>query len=159
MPNAVQAVSAYRKRTIECATPQQLVTLLFEGAVIDMRRAIYAIDSNDESRRDTEVSKALDILTHLQSTLDFEQGGSVAPQLHEFYAVMRTDLEEANAKASKPMFEEVVVQLTSVKKAWMQATARKVPSIVPKARPPQPRIGVTSDTSPKDGPRYVRLPA
>jgi flagellar protein FliS len=71
-------------------------------------------------KRVLELNKALDIIAQLQGTLDFEQGGAVAAQLDKFYHVMRSQILEASIKNSKPLLEDLVKHMSSLKEAWQQ---------------------------------------
>ncbi len=110
----------YRKRAVESASPVGLVVLLYGGAVTNLMRAIAAVDAGNVEKRVLELNKALDIIAQLQGTLDFEQGGSVAAQLDKFYHVMRSQILEASIKNSKPLLEDLVKHMSSLKEAWQQ---------------------------------------
>jgi flagellar protein FliS len=110
----------YRKRAVESASPVGLVVLLYGGAVTNLMRAIAAIEAGNVEKRVLELNKALDIIAQLQGTLDFEQGGAVAAQLDKFYHVMRSQILEASIKNSKPLLEDLVKHMSSLKEAWQQ---------------------------------------
>jgi flagellar secretion chaperone FliS len=114
------AASEYRKRSVEGASPVGLVVLLYGGAITALLRAISAVEAGDIERRVNELNKVLAILAELQGTLDFEKGGAVAQQLETFYKVTRSQVLEASIKMSKPMLEELVKHMTSIKEAWQQ---------------------------------------
>ena len=110
----------YRKRAVESASPVGLVVLLYGGAVTNLMRAIAAIEAGSVEKRVLELNKALDIVAQLQGTLDFEKGGAVAAQLDKFYHVMRSQILEASIKNSKPLLEDLVKHMSSLKEAWQQ---------------------------------------
>jgi len=112
--------SEYRKRAVEGASPVELVVLLYGGAVTALLRAISAIEQNNIEKRVLELNKVIAILGELQGTLDFEKGGAVAQQLEKFYIVMRSQVLEASIKNSKPVLEDLVKHMTSLKEAWQQ---------------------------------------
>jgi flagellar protein FliS len=123
----------YRKRAVESASPVGLVVLLYGGAVTNLMRAIAAIEAGNVEKRVLELNKALDIIAQLQGTLDFEKGGAVAAQLDKFYHVMRSQILEASIKNSKPLLEDLVKHMSSLKEAWQQVeretTMRGVPGM------------------------------
>ncbi len=110
----------YRKRAVEGASPVGLVVLLYGGAVTNLMRAIAAVDAGNVEKRVLELNKTLAIIAQLQGTLDFEQGGAVAVQLDKFYHVMRSQILEASIKNSKPLLEDLVKHMSSLKEAWQQ---------------------------------------
>jgi flagellar protein FliS len=105
---------------VEGASPVGLVVLLYGGAVTNLMRAIAAVDAGNVEKRVLELNKALAIITQLQGTLDFEKGGAVAVQLDKFYHVMRSQILEASIKNSKPLLEDLVKHMSSLKEAWQQ---------------------------------------
>ena len=110
----------YRKRAVEGASPVGLVVLLYGGAVTNLMRAIAAVEAGNVEKRVLELNKALAIIAQLQGTLDFEKGGAVAAQLDKFYHVMRSQILEASMKNSKPLLEDLVKHMSSLKEAWQQ---------------------------------------
>jgi flagellar protein FliS len=112
--------SEYRKRAVEGASPVGLVVLLYGGAITALMRAISAIEANNIEKRVLELNKVLAILAELQGTLNFEQGGAVAENLERFYVAMRAQVLEGSIKNSKPVLEELVKHMTSLKEAWQQ---------------------------------------
>ncbi len=121
----------YRKRAVEGASPVGLVVLLYGGAVTNLMRAIAAVDAGNVEKRVEELNKALAIIAQLQGTLDFEKGGAVAVQLDKFYHVMRSQILEASIKNSKPLLEDLVKHMSSLKEAWQQVERETMMQSVP----------------------------
>jgi flagellar protein FliS len=110
----------YRKRAVESASPVGLVALLYGGAITFLSRAVAAMDANNVERRAAELNRVLDIVAELQGTLNFEKGGTVARQLEKFYVMIRRQILEASIKQSKPMLEQTITMMSSMKQAWEQ---------------------------------------
>ena len=68
----------YREMGIKTATREQLVVMLYEGAVSNIRRAEALHEEGRLADRGTAISKALAIVAELQQGLDFEVGGEIA---------------------------------------------------------------------------------
>jgi flagellar secretion chaperone FliS len=136
------AASEYRKRSVEGASPVGLVVLLYGGAITALMRAISAVEAGDIERRVNELNKVLAILAELQGTLDFEKGGAVAQQLELFYKVMRSQVLEASIKMSKPMLEDLVKHMTSIKESWQvverETTSKGIAGAGVSVAPPPP---------------------
>ena len=62
--------------------------LLYDGALRHLVAAREAIDRQDLITRREALSKALAIVTELQSTLNLEEGGASAQQLDGLYTYM-----------------------------------------------------------------------
>jgi flagellar protein FliS len=95
--------SAYREATCLGATPVGMVVLLYDRLVLDIHRAVAALDAGDIESRATHVNHALLILQQLQGTLDFQQGAATARQLDNFYSVLRGKLVEAQMRQSREL--------------------------------------------------------
>jgi flagellar protein FliS len=116
----MNAASEYRRRAVETASPVGLIVLLYDGVLTSLRRALAAMENNDVEGRVKELNHALKILTEMQMTLNFEKGDEVARNLENFYAVMRSQILKASIQNSRPMVEELVRHVSSVKEAWQQ---------------------------------------
>ena len=73
MKNTLEAKLAYRENAVRGATPIELVVILFDAAIHDMRRAESAIQARDIEGRALAIRHVLLILQQLQGTLDFER--------------------------------------------------------------------------------------
>jgi flagellar protein FliS len=75
MKNTVEAKLAYRENAVRGASAIELVVILFDVAIDDMRRAASAIQTGDIEERAKAIRHAILVLQQLQGTLDFERGG------------------------------------------------------------------------------------
>ena len=75
------ARSRISQTSVQSSSPLELVVLLYDGALRHLVAAREAIDRQDLITRREALSKALAIVTELQSTLNLEEGGAVAQQL------------------------------------------------------------------------------
>ena len=95
MKNTVEAKLAYRENAVGGASAIELVVVLFDVAIDDMRRAASAIQPADIEERGQAIRHAMLVLQQLQGTLDFERGGEVARRFEQFYNLIRGKLLEA----------------------------------------------------------------
>ena len=96
MKNTLEAKLAYRESAVRGATPIELVVILFDAALDDMRRAVAATQAGDIEERSTAIRHAMLVLQQLQGTLDFEKGGQVARQFEQFYNLVRQNCWNPN---------------------------------------------------------------
>lgn len=112
--------SAYRETSARGASPVQLILLLYEQVIQDLRRALAAIERRDIESRTREINHAVNVLGLLQATLDTNAGGQVARNLERFYLVLRLSLQTAQLTASAKILRELIDGLLVVREAWVE---------------------------------------
>jgi len=112
---------SYRQAATRGARPLQLVILLYQQGIDDLRRALAAMQRNDIEARTREINHALQVIGQLQGTLDREEGGEVAAALDRFYDQVRAGLVEAQFQQSAAALEEQISYLMIVHEAWCEA--------------------------------------
>lgn len=108
----------YREAAVAGANPVRLVILLYEQAMSDLRHAVAAQLKGEIEERTREINHAIQVVGHLQATLDREQGGKVAAILERFYEQVRCGLVEAQCKQSASLLEQQIAHLLQVHEAW-----------------------------------------
>ncbi len=121
MKTIVDARRIYQDSAVRGATPIELVIVLYDSAIEDMRRALAAMGASDIETRAAKVSHALMVLQQLQGTLDFEQGGSSAKQFEQFYNMVRAKLLESQLRGSSDLMQQQIRYMSEVRDCWMQA--------------------------------------
>lgn len=124
----------YRTQAVTTAGPAQLVLMLFDRALLAVRRARQAADDDaSQASIDTinhELQRAQDIVSELQVTLDHEQGGQIAANLHGLYAFCLEHLITANVRKDVSALNPVESVLAQLRDTWEQACCT-VPMTVP----------------------------
>jgi flagellar protein FliS len=121
MKTVMDAKRAYRDEAARGANPIELVILLYDSAIEDMRRALAAMQSSDIEGRSHLVAHALLVLQQLQGTLDFERGGAAAHQFEQFYNLVRAKLLEAQLRGSPDLMQQQLRTMSEVRDCWMEA--------------------------------------
>lgn len=121
-----RGVHAYRRTQAESSTPLERVVLLYDGAIRFLTAAAEAFDRGDIRGRATGVSRALAIVTELQSTLDMTHGGEVSKNLDALYDYLISRLLDATAKRDRSALDEAIRLLSTVREAWAQIAAQPV---------------------------------
>lgn len=116
----MDARSSYREADVRGASPVRLVVLLYGQMILDLTRAVQALERNDIEHRTREINHAITVIGFLQGTLNMEQGGQVADNLLRFYHTLRTALLEAQALASKKILGDQIACLLEVREAWIE---------------------------------------
>ena len=127
MKNALEAKLTYRENAVRSATPIELVVILFDAALDDMRRANAAIQATDVEERAQAIRHAMLILQQLQGTLDFEKGGQVARQFEQFYNLIRAKLLESQLRNSAELMQQQIQFMSEVRDCWLEAERQLKP--------------------------------
>jgi flagellar protein FliS len=117
--------SAYRETGAAGANQIELVALLYDVLLDDLRRAIQAIRARNIEARTFELQHALRIVEQLQGSLNMEEGGEVADNLEQLYSIVRAKILEAQWKVSEPILQSQVSLLLPVRDAWKQASLQQ----------------------------------
>lgn len=116
-------MNTYQARALEGASPVELTIALYDGIVRFTNEAIEAVEQNDADRRRAAVKRAMDIVMHLQVTLDRKRGGKPAEALTEFYTAIFALMLQGSQANSREKFEQVIAHVRNVREAWKQALA------------------------------------
>lgn len=111
---------AYRENEVRGASPGRLVVLLYEQLIWDLTQAAEALEHNDIGLRTKLINHAVLVVGHVQSALDFANGGKVAKDLDHFYNVLRHNLVQVQFHPSKLGFDHLITDLLTVREAWIE---------------------------------------
>lgn len=148
MKTTVDARRGYRESAVRGATPIELVILLYDSAIEDMRRALTAMQKSEVENRSAQIAHALIVLQQLQGTLDFERGGDAARQFEQFYNLVRAKLLEAQIRGSSELMRQQIHCMAEVRDSWVQAKAILQPvTDAPRTPAATPEGGSTAEWS------------
>jgi flagellar protein FliS len=116
-------MDSYRACVLEGASGVELTIALYDGIVRFMYRAIDAAECNDADERRAAVKRAMDIVIHLQATLNREVGGEPAKALEEFYVAIFAIMLQGSQSNSRKKFEQVIANVRNVRDAWKRIAA------------------------------------
>lgn len=134
----------YREVGAQGAEPLELVSMLYDVLLDDLRRAIEALHACDVEKRTSEIQHALRILEQLQGSLDMDNGGAPARNLDHLYSMARAKLIEAHWKSSEEVLRRQIELLQPVRDAWRQAREQQRRAKQDAAEPSMPPPGQTS---------------
>jgi flagellar protein FliS len=136
MKSIIDPRRMYQDSAVRGATPIELVVLLYDSAIEDMRRATAAMKQGDIEGRSRDIGHALLVLQQLQGTLDFEHGGTAAKQFEQFYNLIRAKLLEAQIRSSIDLMVQQIRFMSEVRDCWMQAKRLLQPRQAPEVAAP-----------------------
>jgi flagellar protein FliS len=123
-----RAAQQYVQTQVRSSTPLELVVMLYDGALRASAAACDAMQRRDIPARRAALSRAMAIISELQSTLDMERGGDIADQLDRLYTWMTSQLVEATVKQQVGPILDVQRTLQILRDGWQQiAVAKPVP--------------------------------
>ena len=114
-------MNRYQACALEGASGVELTVALYEGIIRFMYNAIEAADRGDAGQRRYAVKRAMDIVIHLQATLNMDIGGKPAEALSEFYTAMFALMLQGSQGNSREKFEHVIACVKNVRDAWVQS--------------------------------------
>jgi flagellar protein FliS len=113
----------YQAHALEGASGVELTVALYDGIIRFMHSAIEAVERKEVEQRRAAVKRAMDIVIHLQATLNKDVGGKPAEALSEFYVAMFALMLQGSQANSRKKFEEVIANVRNVRDAWKRVAA------------------------------------
>jgi flagellar protein FliS len=118
-PTPAPALRAYQERSVQTATPEQLLVMLYDGAIRFLAQATVAMSDGDLERANVRLQRAEAILDELLATLDMD-AGQVAERLRDLYLFCRRHLNEARVDKDHEKVDAVVGLLEELRDAFAQ---------------------------------------
>jgi flagellar protein FliS len=131
-----EIMNAYSETAARGAGQLELVVMLYNLLLDDMRRAIETIHKRDVEARTFEIKHALNVLEQLQGTLNFEEGGEASRNMDRLYSMIRAKLLEAHLKVSEETLQRQIELLTPIRDAWRQVGQPVADPALPSAGEP-----------------------
>ncbi|WP_210081922.1 flagellar export chaperone FliS [Pantoea endophytica] len=122
---SANGTQAYAKIGVESsvmsANQQQLITLLFDGAISALVRARLFMQDNNIQGKGNSISKAINIIEGgLKQGLDEQSGDDLTDNLLGLYSYMVRRLVQANLRNDVEALEEVEGLLRNIAGAWKE---------------------------------------
>lgn len=113
-----KALDVYKQATVQTAPPGELVLLLFNEAIKNVRSALVFINDNNLSAANTCFLKAQDIVDELRASLNLTAGGKIANNLLVVYQFIYDSLVNANIKKDAAHAEDALKVLVEIRDGW-----------------------------------------
>lgn len=126
--SARQGASAYAKMDLEGgvlgASPEKLISLLYEGAIKAIGQAIKFLADGDMEKKGKAISKAVSIIdTGLRASLNHEAGGELSQRLDSLYEYMSRQLVQAHIANDEDSMNHISSLLADLKQTWDEMSA------------------------------------
>lgn len=116
-----QAVNEYKEMSVLSAKPEQLILMLYDGALRFLRLAIKSLEEKDLETAHHNFIRAQNIITELIASLNFDKGGEIAYNLFRIYEFMHYTLVQANVKKDPEPARNIYEQLKKLRDSWDSA--------------------------------------
>ena len=112
--------TSYQTQALMTASPAQLVAMLLEKATASLNEAIAAIESGQIEDRWRANKRAMEIINHLDLTLDMDRGGEIAENLRSLYSFALRRLADVDFKNDAQAAREVIKLLEPMLASWRE---------------------------------------
>lgn len=114
-------LGAYKKTSVETASKEQILLMLYQAAIKNCKKAMEAIETKNLAKKGEYIGKLQDIVVELSNSLDFEVGGDVAKELASLYDYILYSSTQANIKIDKSHLEGCLRVLNTLYDGWTEA--------------------------------------
>ena len=111
----------YNQNAIETASSEQILLMLYDGAIRFTRQAIAASEQNDQIVKLGRISKVFAIIVEFSNTLNHNIGGEIATNLDGLYQFMLRELNKARNETDEKSLLVVEGLLVDLRKTWGEA--------------------------------------
>jgi flagellar protein FliS len=120
-PYAAQT-QAYRSNSVMTATPEQLVVMLYDGAVRFLRQAEVAMGEQAWVHAGERLSRGEAIIDELLATLNMD-AGEISNRLEGIYVFCKRCLIEARLERAPAKIAHVIRLMSDLREAWAHVAA------------------------------------
>ncbi len=114
-------LNQYQQNQIETASPEQILLMLYDGAIRFTRQAITGLKNDDLDTMRYGISKAMAIIVEFSNTLDHNVGGQIAEDLDGLYGFMIREFTHCNIKPELKKLESIETILIDLRGTWGEA--------------------------------------
>ena len=116
-----QYIKQYQKSNIETASREQILIMLYDGAIQFLNKAKVALKNNDHETAHNNLISAQNIIQEFINSLDREIAPQLTQNLESLYEYFIRRLVHANIKKQIEPIDEVLSYLKSLKTTWEKA--------------------------------------
>jgi flagellar protein FliS len=114
-------LNAYRQTAVTTASREQVLIMLYEGAIKHLKKASDCTLAKDYAGKGVSVGKAHDIINELSNSLDFNVGGDIAKNLERLYGFMIEQIIQGNLNNDPTRFDQARKLLENLLEGWKGA--------------------------------------
>lgn len=118
MNNAMQS---YKQTQVVTLGRADVTLLLYNGAIRFLEQAQEKMIEKDMQAKGNLISRTIDIINELDSSLNMAQGGELSQNLHKLYGFLKRNLTMANFRVDVAMAKSVQKNLEVLRDSFQQA--------------------------------------
>jgi flagellar protein FliS len=119
--NSKMAYEKYKKTSVESASKERILLMLYEAAIKFTKKAIAACEQKDIAEKGVNIGRTFDIINELNNTLNHKIGGELATKLEALYNFITEQLTKANVKSDPEALRSVLKILETLYDGWAKA--------------------------------------
>jgi flagellar protein FliS len=112
------ARQAYTESSVMTASPEQLVVMLYDGAIRFLRQSAEAMRAGSREHARSRMSRAEQVIDELNYSLDMSYG-DVPQNLRGIYLFAKRQLIQANLHADPERIDGVARMLAELRESWV----------------------------------------
>jgi flagellar secretion chaperone FliS len=117
------ARQAYTESTVMTASPEQLVVMLYDGAIRFLRQSAEAMRAGHREHSRQKMGRAEQVIDELNYSLDMSHG-DVPQNLRSIYLFAKRQLIRANLDRDPARIDDVSRMLSELRESWMTIAER-----------------------------------
>lgn len=110
------AANRYYETQIKTATPEELTMLLYNGCIRFLKQARICIENKDYEGKNSNITKAVNIIDELQITLDMQY--EISNNLSMLYEYFKERLVLASIQLNLDVLQEITDMITELRDTW-----------------------------------------
>ncbi|MFZ8999789.1 MAG: flagellar export chaperone FliS [Bacteriovoracaceae bacterium] len=114
-------VGAYKKTSVNTASKEQILLMLYQAAIKNCKKAIDAIEEGNVAKKGEYISKLQDIIVELNNSLDFKVGGDIANELASLYDFVLFSSTKANLNIDSKPLQDCLNVINTLYDGWVEA--------------------------------------
>ena len=114
-------IGAYKKTSVNTASKEQVLLMLYQAAIKNCKKAMSSIEENNIPKKGEYIGKLQDIIIELMNSLDHEVGGDISKELESLYEFMIHQSTQANINFDKEPLKGVLNILNTLYEGWDKA--------------------------------------
>lgn len=111
----------YQHNQVLTASQEQILLMLYDGAIRFCRQAIEANNNGDVPYKLGRIAKVFAIVTEFSNSLNHEIGGAIAEDLDGLYHFMLKELGHARTDTTGKHLHDVEKLLVDLRQTWAEA--------------------------------------